>query len=102
MMTALRQMSNPLYTACYPPSFIWVCGCFGLVFHCLNIFWFYKILLKLKRKVAGKEKFTDKNSCEAYNQDEIAAKLEKEKALASASTNGAPNGIANRNHKKQL
>jgi TLC domain len=49
-------------SACDPPYFKWVVLLFGLSFHALNAFWFYKLIRKILRKVSGKEKIKDKLS----------------------------------------
>jgi hypothetical protein len=41
---------------CDAPYFKWVVLVFGLLFNSLNVFWFYKIVRKMKRKLTGKEK----------------------------------------------
>ena len=33
----------------------------GGIFHCLNAFWFYKIVRKIMRKLSGSEKVHEKN-----------------------------------------
>ena len=33
----------------------------GMFFNCLNAFWFYKIIKKVKRKLSGAEKWKAKN-----------------------------------------
>jgi TLC domain len=40
---------------CYPGHFLPVSIVSGLFFHCLNYFWFYKIVRKVLRKMQGKE-----------------------------------------------
>jgi TLC domain len=73
-----QQQINGKDNYCYPQSFFWVCLLFGMTFHCLNFYWFYKIMLKLKRKILGVEKFTDKNSCADYNDHEKEEKVQQQ------------------------
>ena len=45
---------------CDSPYFKWVVLLFGFLFNSLNAFWFYKLMLKVRRKLSGKEKIKDK------------------------------------------
>ena len=48
--------------SCYPISiFLPAVWLFGLIFHGLNAFWFYKIVRKVQRKMAGIEKIQENN-----------------------------------------
>lgn len=41
--------------SCFPRYIFYVTVVFGVFFHGLNAFWFYKIVLKIQRKLSGKE-----------------------------------------------
>lgn len=47
---------------CDAPYFKWAVMGFGTFFHCLNGFWFYKLIQKIIRKASGKEKIRDELS----------------------------------------
>jgi hypothetical protein len=53
---------NNLEAACMPWHFSHVIFIFGCFFNCLNAYWFYKIILKVKRKINGEEKVTESNN----------------------------------------
>jgi hypothetical protein len=55
MMTMNEQRSLPVYQDCFPPYFMPFAFGFGVVFHCLNAFWFIKIVKKIRRKMMGIE-----------------------------------------------
>eukprot|EP00543_Licmophora_paradoxa_P008602 CAMPEP_0202449222 /NCGR_PEP_ID=MMETSP1360-20130828/7962_1 /ASSEMBLY_ACC=CAM_ASM_000848 /TAXON_ID=515479 /ORGANISM="Licmophora paradoxa, Strain CCMP2313" /LENGTH=301 /DNA_ID=CAMNT_0049067071 /DNA_START=46 /DNA_END=951 /DNA_ORIENTATION=+ len=46
---------------CHHPYLRWAVLLFGLFFDFLNVFWFYKLIRKIKRKLTGKEKLKSKN-----------------------------------------
>jgi len=46
---------NPVSQGCLPWHFTYVVFIFGMFFNCLNTFWFYKIIQKIMRKLAGAE-----------------------------------------------
>lgn len=50
-----EHSGNELYQSCFNPFVLPFSILFGMFFHCLNAFWFYKILRKIKRKVFGKK-----------------------------------------------
>jgi hypothetical protein len=55
MTTMNEQRSLPVYQACFPPYFMPFAFGFGMIFHCLNAFWFIKIVKKIRRKMLGIE-----------------------------------------------
>jgi hypothetical protein len=55
MMTMNEQRSLPVYQDCFPPYFMPFAFGFGMIFHCLNAFWFIKIVKKIRRKMLGIE-----------------------------------------------
>ncbi len=61
-ITSWENRDNPISQACLPWHFKYVTFIFGMFFNCLNSFWFYKILRKLRRKLSGKEKVKERNS----------------------------------------
>lgn len=46
---------------CFPKSLFNFCLLFGALFNCLNIFWFVKVVRKVKRKLSGIEPITCMN-----------------------------------------
>ena len=57
MLKMYEHSGNELYQSCINPYAFPVSLGMGVLFHCLNIFWFYKILRKIRRKMSGtKEK----------------------------------------------
>mmetsp|Transcript_13552 Transcript_13552/g.13132 ORF Transcript_13552/g.13132 Transcript_13552/m.13132 type:complete len:281 (-) Transcript_13552:196-1038(-) len=44
---------------CYPAYLFYATFAFGMFFHCLNSFWFVKIIAKMYRKLSGKEAIGD-------------------------------------------
>lgn len=60
-ITVLKERNNPMSQECLPWHFAHVVFIFGLFFNCLNYYWAYKIVLKVRRKLSGKEKVGDKN-----------------------------------------
>jgi hypothetical protein len=40
---------------CFPRYMFYITLLFGGFFHCLNLFWFVKLVKKIKRKLSGKE-----------------------------------------------
>ena len=59
--TSWDNRDNPESQACLPWHFKYVTFAFGMFFNCLNSFWFYKILRKLRRKLSGEEKVKERN-----------------------------------------
>ena len=53
--TSRDNATNPISQQCLPWHFQYVSFVFGMFFNFLNAFWAYRIILKLKRKFAGKE-----------------------------------------------
>ena len=62
IMITLKEHDGSEETSCLPWHFTGVVFLFGMFFHCLNYFWMYKIILKVKRKFAGKEKVHQDNT----------------------------------------
>uniref|UniRef100_A0A7R9ZS59 TLC domain-containing protein n=2 Tax=Craspedostauros australis TaxID=1486917 RepID=A0A7R9ZS59_9STRA len=56
------------YQSCLPSHFHIMVFVFGVFFHSLNAFWFYKIILKVKRKLSGNEKIKEGNELEDAGQ----------------------------------
>mmetsp|Transcript_1659 Transcript_1659/g.3029 ORF Transcript_1659/g.3029 Transcript_1659/m.3029 type:complete len:261 (+) Transcript_1659:180-962(+) len=46
---------NQKFGDCFPAYLYYVTLIFGMFFHLLNGFWFYKLVLKIKRKLSGQE-----------------------------------------------
>eukprot|EP00591_Stephanopyxis_turris_P012639 CAMPEP_0195511940 /NCGR_PEP_ID=MMETSP0794_2-20130614/4084_1 /TAXON_ID=515487 /ORGANISM="Stephanopyxis turris, Strain CCMP 815" /LENGTH=271 /DNA_ID=CAMNT_0040639631 /DNA_START=122 /DNA_END=937 /DNA_ORIENTATION=- len=44
---------------CFPHWFIYIVLVFGIIFHTLNLYWMYKIVKRVKRKLSGKAKMAD-------------------------------------------
>lgn len=61
LFTMIETRSTEAYQSCFMPYFMPVAFCFGMVFHCLNAFWFYKIVRKIRRKVLGTEQVQANN-----------------------------------------
>jgi hypothetical protein len=59
--TTWEHHDNPSSQACLPWHFTYVAFLFGMFYNCLNAFWAYKIILKVIRKLTGKEKVKDSN-----------------------------------------
>jgi hypothetical protein len=59
--TTYDNAENPESQACLPWHFKWVVFGFGTFFNCLNVFWGYKIILKVRRKMLGIEKVKQGN-----------------------------------------
>lgn len=55
MVALYEHASSETFRNCYPHGLGVVSCALGMVFHVLNSYWFYKILRKAKRKLAGKE-----------------------------------------------
>lgn len=60
--TTWEHRENPESQACLPWHFKYVVFVFGMFFNCLNSFWAYKIILKVLRKMSGKEKVNELNN----------------------------------------
>ena len=84
---AIYQHSYYLYTigrtseeskACLPPGFDHVIAIVGMFFNLLNAYWFYKILLKLQRKLKGKEAVKDSNDYTAEDTRKVKFKKEQD------------------------
>lgn len=73
--------TNETAIACLPTAFDHIIAVTGTFFNVLNLFWFYKILKKLQRKLKGVEGVKDSNQL---------GKGEPETATA-ATTNGDVN-----------
>lgn len=67
MMSALFATAP---NGCDPPYFKWAVLFFGLSFHFLNSFWFYKLLQKIQRKLSGQEKIRDKLELQTTTKDD--------------------------------
>jgi hypothetical protein len=61
MWTMYDLSGTELYQSCFNIYALPVSIVIGLFFHCLNAFWFYKIIRKIKRKMSGKEKIHANN-----------------------------------------
>jgi hypothetical protein len=59
--TSYQLRNSELYKSCITRSVLPVSFAIGMFFHCLNAFWMYKILRKLRRKILGIEKITANN-----------------------------------------
>lgn len=80
-----QRKSMASYQSCFPPyfyPFVFVCGLF---FHALNAYWFYKIVMKARRKIMGVERvkanndLTESESSQA-TEDGCSEKKRKKKA----------------------
>jgi hypothetical protein len=60
-MTVYEHRDTPESQACLPWHFKYVVFAFGMFFNCLNAFWGYKIIRKVKRKLSGLERVKDRN-----------------------------------------
>lgn len=87
MLMLLEQQYSPIYQQCYPSSFIYVCGGFGLVFHTLNAFWLYKIIMKIRRKVVGIEKLNAGNELPNHFHKNNAEEEKEKETTATTSAN---------------
>jgi hypothetical protein len=56
-----QQRHAEAFQSCLPWHFPYVCLVMGSFFHCLNAFWFYKILKKVERKIKGTEQLKANN-----------------------------------------
>ena len=57
--TFWRESESEVVQNCTPRHFGITVFFFGIVFHLLDLYWFVKIVQKVQRKLAGKEKITD-------------------------------------------
>jgi TLC domain len=55
ILDLVQQRHTEAFQSCLPWHFPYVCFVMGSFFHCLNAFWFYKILKKVERKIKGAE-----------------------------------------------
>ena len=55
--TMYEQSGEKLYQSCFNPYVLPVSIAVGMFFNCLNVYWFYKIVRKVRRKMTGKEKY---------------------------------------------
>jgi len=46
---------NTKFGDCFPPYLYYITLGFGGFFHCLNAFWFFKLVKKIKKKLSGQE-----------------------------------------------
>jgi hypothetical protein len=61
MWILLTEKHTVEYQSCFPWYFQLFSFLLGITFHCLNSFWFYKIIKKVMRKMAGVEDVQDGN-----------------------------------------
>ena len=62
IQTTLNSESrSDAFTSCMPWHIPHVVFVFGSFFHCLNAFWFYKIVRKVQRKLTGSEQLHENN-----------------------------------------
>lgn len=61
MLECWRQSTSEVYQSCFPSYFLPVAFSFGILFHALDLFWFYKIVKKIQRKLGGSEKLHESN-----------------------------------------
>lgn len=59
--TVLKYRNDPASQECMPWHLAHVVFTFCVFFNMLNFYWMYKIILKVQRKLSGKEKLKDKN-----------------------------------------
>ncbi|KAL7575593.1 hypothetical protein ACA910_020163 [Epithemia clementina (nom. ined.)] len=78
LMSALHSEHNT-EAYCYSPILYPLAGIFGFFFNCLNVYWFYKILRKMKRKLSGQEGLKTNN-----NLNELDSTPSKVKAKVKA------------------
>lgn len=53
MVTMYQNMRQDLYQTCFHSYVFPLSLGMGVLFHCLNAFWFYKIVAKIRRKILG-------------------------------------------------
>jgi hypothetical protein len=70
ILTMVEQGSTDAYTSCFPSYFMPVAFGFGMVFHSLNAFWFYKIIKKIRRKMRGIEKVQANNELKQLKKED--------------------------------
>mgnify|MGYP005856740465 CR=1 FL=1 len=91
METLYTHSGTDLYKSCINPYVLPTSFIVGMFFHCLNSYWFYKIVRKIRRKLSGKELVRSNNE---LNEKEIPFEIE-DKENMSAKANIAANGAAN-------
>mmetsp|Transcript_2225 Transcript_2225/g.5797 ORF Transcript_2225/g.5797 Transcript_2225/m.5797 type:complete len:296 (-) Transcript_2225:43-930(-) len=80
MVTIMQNRNTAEYQSCLPTShFHIMVFIFGIFFHSLNWFWFYKIILKVKRKLSGNEKIHEGNDLQENGQKIESLKKKKQK-----------------------
>ncbi|KAL7575592.1 hypothetical protein ACA910_020162 [Epithemia clementina (nom. ined.)] len=77
LMLALHSEHNT-EAYCFAPALYPLAGIMGVFFHCLNGFWFYKILRKMKRKLMGDEGIKANN--DLNDSDKKRTKANEKKA----------------------
>ena len=78
MLTMIQERDNETY--CFHSivlPFAFVCGMF---FHCLNSYWFYKIVRKVQRKLSGEEGVKSHNDLTEKEKQDLGLVLDDEKA----------------------
>ena len=60
-ITIIQERQNQA-SDCLPWHFAPIVFIFGMFFTCLNTYWAYKIILKVRRKLLGKEKLSANNN----------------------------------------
>jgi hypothetical protein len=53
VLTMYQNTGQEIYQSCFSPYVFPVSLGMGVLFHCLNAFWFYKIVAKIRRKILG-------------------------------------------------
>ena len=80
MWTTRAEMGD---SWCLSPWLIPVASVFGPFFHLLNLYWFYKIVRKIKRKLSGTEGLKANNDLDQLDDDTDKKKTEQSSANGS-------------------
>lgn len=92
MQTMYAHSGDDLYKSCINPSVLPTSIIVGAFFHCLNSYWFYKIVRKMRRKLSGKEKVRSNNELNEIANHQLVPTSDIDKENTSALANGAANG----------
>ena len=62
LTTSFARRHDPSSRSCLPWHFSYVVFAFGMLFNFLNLFWGYKLIKKIRRKLSGQEKIKENNA----------------------------------------